>query len=196
MRARRALLAAGAAVALVLAGCGGTDNGPTDEGMDPGPTSTADPEDDPAPSPTDQDGAGAPEPPAHLEFMASTVDGDPFYGVDLVGQPAVLWFWAPWCGICAGQAPDVRDLAEDYAGAATVVGVAGLDDSVEAMQGFIERNGLQGVTHLADPRGEVWQLFETTAQSTFVILDETGAVAERGVSRTADLPHRLDQLVG
>jgi peroxiredoxin len=200
MSVRRTMLAAVAAGALLLAGCGGTtDNGPTGDAMDPaperGPTSPTNP--GPTdPGPTGEAGAGAPPPPAHLDFTATTVDGDSFDGYELLGQPAVLWFWAPWCGICAGQAPDVRALAEDYAGTATVVGVAGLDDSVEAMRGFIDRHGLQGVTHLADPDGTVWRLYEVTAQSTFVILDETGAVVERGITGTAELPHRLDPLVG
>jgi peroxiredoxin len=198
MRVRRALLAAAAAGALLVAGCGGADGDPAGDPAAPAPT--GEPADPSTPSQGDdsarQDDAGKPATPAHLDFTASTVGGDTFHGEALVGQPVVLWFWAPWCGICARQAPDVRALAEDYAGRATVVGVAGLDDSVDAMQGFIDRNGLQGVTHLADPGGTLWQQFEVTAQSTFVILDETGAVVERGVTRTAELPPRLDQLAG
>jgi peroxiredoxin len=194
MSVRRTTLAVVAAGALLLAGCAGTDNGPTGDTMDPAPerapTSPTDP------GPTGEADTESPAPPAHLDFTATTVDGGSFDGHELLGQPVVLWFWAPWCGICAGQAPDVRALADDYAGTVSVVGVAGLDDSVEAMRGFIDRHGLQDVTHLADPDGTVWRLYEVTAQSTFVILDETGAVVERGIRGTAELPHRLDPLVG
>jgi hypothetical protein len=60
----------------------------------------------------------------------------------------VLWFWAPWCGTCA-----VSRLADDYAGRVAVVGVAGLDDSVEEMQRFIDRTGVDNFPHLDDRDG-------------------------------------------
>jgi thiol-disulfide isomerase/thioredoxin len=163
------LLAAGAAAVLLLAACGGAD--PAGEG-------------------------GAPGPPVDLDFTVPTVEGTTFDGADLAGQPAVLWFWAPWCVTCAAQAPHVIALAEDYAGRVTVIGVAGLDDSVAAMQQFIDLTGVHDFPHLADSDGVVWQRFEITTQSSFVVLDAQGAVVMRGAKRPAEVADRLDQLVG
>jgi thiol-disulfide isomerase/thioredoxin len=171
MRVRRAWLTIVAAGALALAACG---------------------------SDTDSGGSGAGSAggtPVDLSFTVPTVDGGEFEGTSLAGKPAVLWFWAPWCATCAAEAPQVSALADDYAGKVTVVGVAGLDDSPENMQQFVDLTGIDNFPQLADPDGVVWQRFEITAQSQFVILDADGAVDLRGLLDPAEIPDRLDRLV-
>lgn len=167
MRAPWRLLVAAAALGITLAGCGQVGGA-----------------DDAAPEPVD------------LEFTVATVDGGTFHGPELSGRPAVLWFWAPWCVTCAAQAPHVTALADDYAGQITVIGVAGLDDSLEAMQRFIDVTDVSALTHLADREGVVWQRFGITAQSSFAVLDADGAVVASGTIRSTDLPDHLDRLVG
>jgi thiol-disulfide isomerase/thioredoxin len=167
MRAPWRLLVAAAALGITLAGCGQSG------------------------------GAGSTAPqPVDLEFTVPTVDGGTFHGSELSGQPAVLWFWAPWCVTCAAQAPHVTALAADYAGQVTVVGVAGLDDSLEAMQRFIELTDVGDLTHLADRDGLVWQRFAITTQSSFAVLDSDGVLVASGTIRPTDLPEHLDRLVG
>ncbi|MPZ25942.1 MAG: redoxin domain-containing protein [Micromonosporaceae bacterium] len=162
-----------AAGMLALAACGGSD-------PEPGGAAGAD---------------GGTDPPVDLSFTVPTVDGGEFAGTSLAGKPAVLWFWAPWCVTCVAEAPHVSALADDYAGQVTVVGVAGLDDSIENMQQFIDLTDIANFPQLADPDGVVWQRFEITEQSSFVILDEHGVVDQRGLLNPADLPAQLDRLV-
>jgi thiol-disulfide isomerase/thioredoxin len=171
MRVRRAWLAIVAGGALALAACG-SDTGSDDSGQD-----------------------AARGTPVDLSFTVPTVDGGEFDGASLAGKPAVLWFWAPWCVTCVAEAPHVSALADDYAGRVNVVGVAGLDDSVENMQQFIDLTGADNFPQLADGDGVVWQRFEITAQSAFVILAADGVVELRGLLNPADLPDRLDRLV-
>lgn len=116
---------------------------------------------------------------APTAFAAATLAGGRFDGAALAGRPALLWFWAPWCGTCAGQATTVRELAARHQGRLTVVGVAGLDE-VPAMREFVDIFELEKVTHLADTDGAVWRHFGITAQSTYVLLDASGAVLHRG----------------
>jgi thiol-disulfide isomerase/thioredoxin len=114
-----------------------------------------------------------------LRFTATTVDGATFDGSTLAGKPAVLWFWAPWCGTCAGQALSVAETAAKYDGRVGVVGVAGLGDRA-AMHEFIADTEVGGVVHLDDQSGAVWRLFGVTEQSTYVLIDPAGTVVHRG----------------
>jgi peroxiredoxin len=118
--------------------------------------------------------------PEALNFTATTVDGKPFDAKTLAGKPTVLWFWAPWCPTCKGQAAATAEVASDYQGKANVVGVAGLDKSA-AMRAFVSDTGTGSFPHLSDEKGEVWKRFEITQQSVYVILDQTGKTVYEGV---------------
>jgi peroxiredoxin len=168
MITRRGLVSIVVVAALALAGCGGTGTDRSDE------PATA--------------GSGS------YDFAVPTLDGATFEGRSLAGRPAVLWFWAPWCPTCLGQAKQVNALAADYAGKASVVGVAGLD-TVPKMREFVDLAKLSGVPQLADEQGVVWKRFGMTAQSTFVVLDAEGTVTDRGHVDPAELPGRLDKLL-
>lgn len=133
--------------------------------------------------------------PASLDFTATTVDGEQFDGADLAGKPTVLWFWAPWCPVCASQSPSVAELAETHDGELNVIGVAGLDEQA-AMEDFIDRNGVDEITHLADVEGTVWKRFEVTEQSTFVVLDADGETRYRqGYREPDELTEHVDELL-
>jgi thiol-disulfide isomerase/thioredoxin len=172
MISRRAVVSMVVVAALALTGCGATGADPK-----PGPQ-----------------GTGTASADGSYDFTAATLDGATFDGRSLTGKPAVLWFWAPWCPTCLGQAKQVNALAADYAGKATVVGVAGLG-TVPEMRDFVGLAKLSGFPQLADEQGVVWKRFEMTAQSTFVVLDAEGAVTARGHVDPAELPGRLDKLL-
>ena len=126
-------------------------------------------------------------------FRGTTVDGEPFDGATLAGKPTVLWFWAPWCPTCLGQAPGVRAAVERSAGAVNLVGVAGLD-TAEAMPGFVRMAKVGAMTHVSDEAGVIWKRFEVTEQSIFVFLDATGAETFRGRLGAAEIPARVAAL--
>lgn len=172
MFTRRGLATMVVVAALALAGCGATGGD-----RRPGPAGTS----------TAATGGGH-------DFTVATLDGPAFDGRGLAGKPAVLWFWAPWCPTCLGQAKQVNALAADYAGKAAVVGVAGMG-TVPEMREFVGLAKLSGFPQLADERGVVWKRFGMTAQSTFVVLDADGAVTARGHVDPAELPGRLDKLL-
>ena len=131
--------------------------------------------------------------PAQLQFTAKTVDGQDFSGQSLVGKPAVLWFWAPWCPVCQGEAPMVGQIAAAHP-AVTFVGVAGLDQ-VPAMQQFVASYPVRGFTNLADTDGAVWAKFGVTHQPAFAFIRADGGidVIKGGLSQP-DLDHRVTVL--
>jgi thiol-disulfide isomerase/thioredoxin len=171
MITRRALVSMVVVTVLALAGCG---------------TAGGDRQPEPAASAGTAGGS--------YDFTVSTLDGATFDGRGLAGRPAVLWFWAPWCPTCLGQAKQVNALAADYAGKAAVVGVAGLG-TVPEMREFVGLAKLSGFPQLADEQGVVWKRFGMTAQSTFVVLDADGAVTARGHVDPAELPGQLEKLL-
>jgi thiol-disulfide isomerase/thioredoxin len=191
-RIRHLLPLVAAIAAVVLVGCGGADPAETTTDPDAGAGPPADspaPADDPAAGPGDDEPAA--EAPESLSFTGTTVGGEAFDAAELAGEPVVLWFWAPWCPICRGAAPDVLAAAEKV----TMVGVGGLDQE-SAMQGFVDDTGTGDLTHLSDPDGTVWQKFEVTYQHTYVLIDAAGEVQFTGSLDREDLLRRVDELAG
>ncbi|GGJ79588.1 hypothetical protein GCM10010123_06820 [Pilimelia anulata] len=131
--------------------------------------------------------------PAALRFTGKTIDGAAFDGGGLAGKPAVLWFWAPFCATCAGQAPTMTDLTKQYGDRVGIVGVAGLG-SRPAMREFITDTKVEGVRHLDDGAGAVWRRFGIVEQSVFVILDADGNVLHKGWLDSLDLTRRVEKL--
>ena len=138
------------------------------------------------------DGAAAP---AQLQFTATTLDGERFSGESLLGSPAVLWFWAPWCPTCQREAPMVGQAAADHPGV-RFLGVAGLDQP-PAMQQFVDRYPVGDFTRLADVDGEVWTKFGITQQPAFAFVGADGTVdVVRGTLSDTELTERIDALSG
>jgi thiol-disulfide isomerase/thioredoxin len=177
----RSLLATLAATAVLVAACGSDSTAePTTA---PAATSPA------ATSPADVHA----NVPAQLQFTATTLDGNEFNGESLLGTPAVLWFWAPWCPTCQREAPMVGRIADENSDV-TFLGVAGLDD-VPAMQKFVDTYPVEGFSHLADTDGAVWSKFGVTHQPAYAFVSADGTVdVVRGELSEPELTDRVAAL--
>ncbi|MBT2529771.1 redoxin domain-containing protein [Streptomyces sp. ISL-99] len=180
MRARILLPAALAAALVTLTACGSGDGSASAGDAGASPSKASSPAQSPAGSHDSGSGSQGAKVPEALNFSATTVDGKPFEAKTLAGKPTVLWFWAPWCPTCKGQAAATAKVAADQQGKANVVGVAGLDKNA-AMRDFVSDTGTGSFPHLSDEKGEVWKRFEITQQSFYVILDHTGRTVYEGV---------------
>ena len=198
MRAARATTARVAALALGLAACAacGTGSGPATN--PPAPTTSAStasagttpPPSEPPPTATGPAAASTPTAsvPAALAFRAITVDGTAFAGAELAGKKTVLWFWAPWCTVCARAAGDVKAAAAALAPDVRVIGVAGLSTDAADMRRFVERGALQSMTSIADTSGDLYTRFGVTQQDTFVLVGPDGtATRHPAYSQDVDL---------
>ena len=134
-----------------------------------------------SPRPTDSAPAtsspAAPSPAAYAgpAFSAPTLDGGYLSDADVAGQPTVMWFWAPWCGVCQREAGQVAEAARALEGEVRVVGVAGFDEA-DAMREFVAQRGLASIPHLEDPAGRVWGAFGVIGQPTTVFMDAAGGL--------------------
>lgn len=213
MRAARATPARLAALALALAACAGCSTGSGAASNPPAtspsstasavtttpPTSTPSPttSGSAGPSPSAAASASAATVPAALAFRASTVDGTAFAGAELAGKKTVLWFWAPWCTVCARAAAGVKDAATALGPDVRVVGVAGLSTDAADMRRFVDRGGLQALTNLADTTGDLYARFGITQQDTFVLIGPDGTVSRHpAYSQDVDLVALARQTFG
>lgn len=131
--------------------------------------------------------------PAQLRFTAKTLNRQDFHGQSLLGKPAVLWFWTPWCPTCQGEAPMVGRVAAAHAGV-TFVGVAGLDQ-IPAMKEFVDKYKLEGFSELADTDGTVWAKFGVTRQPAFAFIHPDGSIdVVKGPLSEPDLTQRVTGL--
>lgn len=172
-------------IVALLAGCGSEENTSNGAGSmaDQAGSSTPTPVTRPSTT-TERPATGSSKPdappstahvPEQLDFTATTLDGGSFDGATLAGTPAVLWFWAPWCPVCAREAPLIAELADQYAGQVTFIGVAGLSGDADAMHRFVDDGGVDDITHLDDRDGAVYAHFGVTQQYDigFVAADGT-----------------------
>jgi thiol-disulfide isomerase/thioredoxin len=149
-----------AATAILLAGCSAAPP--------PGPSNPAGTAAEVATGP------GDPAPSGVLDFAGTTLGGAELDVATLTGSPVVLWFWAPWCTICRVEGPDVAEVAAEFDGRVTVLGVPGRGP-VDAMQDFVADTGTRGLVHVVDPDGAIWNRFGVVSQPAFVFVDRSGA---------------------
>jgi thiol-disulfide isomerase/thioredoxin len=194
-RTRVALTALLVASSLSVAGCGMDDAGsaaPKPAGDAAADDKEKAPDEDApegvAPGEKAPDGKGVP---AKLQFVSTTLDGKAFKGESLADKPSVLWFWAPWCGTCQGQAAQTAKLADKYKGKVNFIGVAGLDKT-EPIRGFVKTQKVGNFPHLNDQKGEVWKKFGISQQSSYVMLDKNGKTVHQDAATT---PSQLSKQV-
>jgi len=149
------------------------------------------------PSPSAATASPAATLPGALAFRATTVDGTAFAGAELAGKKIVLWFWAPWCTVCARAAAGVKDAATALGPDVRVVGVAVLSTDAADMRRFVDRGGLQALTNLADTTGDLYARFGITQQDTFVLIGPDGTVSRHpAYSQDVDLVALARQTFG
>ncbi|MQA25563.1 MAG: redoxin domain-containing protein [Micromonosporaceae bacterium] len=152
------------AVSAALAGCGGAESGQKGAGEAKAPEASI---------------TATSDVPESLLFSGKTVDGKEFKGTELAGKAAVLWFWKPNCVHCKRDAKTVRELASEYSGDVTFVGVGGLGKA-PAMKTFVKENNVGSFTHMADESGDVWRKFGVKMQRTYVLISSDGTIAFNG----------------
>jgi thiol-disulfide isomerase/thioredoxin len=95
----------------------------------------------------------------------------------LHGRPAIVHFWASWCGPCQKEAPELAHLSRELGGKAALVGVD-YTDSAGSARTFIDRHAWH-FPILFDPNGRVGDAYGLSGLPTTFVLDADGRIAER-----------------
>jgi peroxiredoxin len=95
----------------------------------------------------------------------------------LAGRPAIVTFWASWCGPCGREAAQLARLAGALHGRARLVGVS-WNDSPSAARAFVRRHGWT-FPNLRDGDGTAGDRYGLGGLPTTFVLDSHGRIARR-----------------
>src|SRR5438128_6108880 len=90
----------------------------------------------------------------------------------LSGRPAIIHFWASWCGPCVKEAPQLARLAGELRGHATLVGVDWSDNPTAAASFVHQHHWTFPV--LIDSTGDVGNAYGITGLPATFLLDRQG----------------------
>lgn len=118
--------------------------------------------------------------PAH-GALGVGLDGKPVTVGDLAGKPALLVFWASWCGDCARELPTAEALARRWGDRAVVIGIS-TDASGRELRRFLRKNRERltfPISH--DESKQVAREFDVREIPTNYLIDAEGVVRWRRV---------------
>lgn len=131
-----------------------------------------------------RDAARGPAPP----IDATLTSGAPFSLFALRGRPALVYFWAEWCPVCATNQGAMDAVLADH----PAVTVAMQSGPAADVQAYLDRHRLQWPT-VADESGALARLYGVRGVPAVFVLDRQGEVrfVTRGYTTGPGLRVRL-----
>lgn len=110
-----------------------------------------------------------------------TLDGRPTDLSAYVGKtPVLIEFWASWCGNCKQLEPQLKAVAQKYAGRMKLVAVAvSVNQSPARVRAFAKQHPLP-VEFVYDRAGNATGAYDVGATSYVVVVDRAGKVVYTG----------------
>ena len=115
-------------------------------------------------------------------FELRDLDGRTWSAASLAGKTTVLYFFAPWCGVCAASSPQLRWF-DRWAGDDVQIVMVGLDwSSTDELTRYAARHELAlpvlvgGAQTAAD--------YRVRGYPTYYVLDRNGRIARRDTGYT------------
>lgn len=134
----------------------------------------------------------APEPDSLAPpFSATTSDGHVISLALLRGKPAVLNFWATWCGPCAAEMPELQRFSERYGDQVAVVGI-NTGEPAGIIRAWAQQHGLTFPLVLDETRAIAAQ-YQLRGQPTTFLIDPEGRIMDiiHGPASFEDLTRAL-----
>ena len=120
-------------------------------------------------------------------FLLADVAGPSLASESLSGKPAVLYFFAPWCHVCAASAPQLRWFDRWFGDSTQVVLVALDYESPAEVSAWARAHEIGMPVLLGDP--DLAAAYRIRGYPTYYVLDSRGRIAGRdfGLSTVAGL---------
>jgi protein-disulfide isomerase/uncharacterized membrane protein/peroxiredoxin len=126
---------------------------------------------------------------AKLDIPA--LDGTVFHTASLVGHPAILTFWASWCGPCQKEMPALAALAQKYT-SIRILGVS-VDTDDAKLEAWLAEHAMP-FPILRDPGGVLMDTFTTRGLPTTFWIRSDGTIRLRTTGIPPGAEKRLDEL--
>jgi peroxiredoxin len=135
---------------------------------------------------------GSAAPVAKVEAL----DGTVIDLADYIGKkPAVIEFWATWCGNCEQLEPTMKAMHAKYGSRVAFLGVAvSINQSPARVKAYAEKHGLPW-TQLFDRKGEATGAYDVPATSYVVVIDRAGRIVYTGLGGKQNLEPALEKAV-
>ena len=120
------------------------------------------------------------------ELRGTTLAGEPYDLADTGSRPALVYFFAPWCKVCAASAGNLDRLRRWRSESELEMVAVALDwGSVEAVSAYVERHGLDLPVVLGDAGvAGNWQIY---AFPSYYVLDSEHRIVRRDVGYSSQL---------
>ncbi len=126
------------------------------------------------------------------------LQGEAMQLMDVVepGKPALLEFWAVWCGECDILQPQLDRIHARYGDRLSMVAIAvGVSQSLRRVNQHLEAHD-PGYPFVWDARGAAVRAYQAPTTSMVVLLDAQGRVVYTGVGGDQDLETALEGILG
>ena len=112
-------------------------------------------------------------------FELTDLDGRTWRSADLAGKPAVFYFFAPWCGVCAASSPQLRWFHR-WRGDEVQVVLVGLDySSPSEVREYARKHSLTMPVLVGTPA--TGAEYRISGYPTYYVIDAQGRIARRDV---------------
>lgn len=122
--------------------------------------------------------------PAGEPFQAQLLSGKRLDSATLDGKVVVYNVWGSWCAPCVAEAPDLVEVANEFAGEVTFVGI-NVRDNDAAARAFEREHGVpyDSITSGDSPEamGAFHNSLAAAAVPTTLVVDREGRVAARAI---------------
>lgn len=125
------------------------------------------------------------------DFEVTLTGGQKARLSDLKGKYVLLHFWGSWCGPCRAENPHLADIYQQYSGLGFEIFSIGIEQTEQAWQRAIERDGLIWRYHAmesAEFDGGVARMYNIRAIPATFLINPDGDIM--GVNLT---PEQMDK---
>lgn len=92
------------------------------------------------------------------------------------GKPVILHFWAPWCGACVEEMPELDAFAEKYGNDVHIIAISSDPKNGEALKEYYASKGIKNLSIAVDQKQSMARRLSITALPSTVFIKRSGEI--------------------